>query len=91
MRTARLGAIRRTNKKPASGSPYDLVHERVVEKVLSTEVFSRDSSGGGRWIRAARFPAHKTLEEFDFTFQPSVRKRVIEHVRAARLPALRAN
>ena len=31
-------------------------------------------------IRAARFPAHKTLEEFDFTFQRSVKKQVIEHL-----------
>jgi DNA replication protein DnaC len=31
-------------------------------------------------IRSARFPAHKTLEEFDFTFQRSVKKQVIEHL-----------
>ena len=29
---------------------------------------------------AARFPARKTLEEFDFTFQRSVKKQVIEHL-----------
>ena len=31
-------------------------------------------------IKAARFPARKTLEEFDFTFQRSVKKQVIEHL-----------
>ena len=31
-------------------------------------------------IKAARFPARKTLEEFDFTFQRSVKKTVIEHL-----------
>ena len=40
----------------------------------------RESSGGRLRIRAARFPAHKTLEEFDFTFQRSVKKQVIEHL-----------
>jgi hypothetical protein len=28
----------------------------------------------------ARFPARKTLEEFDFTFQRSIKKQVIEHL-----------
>ena len=31
-------------------------------------------------VKAARFPARKTLEEFDFTFQRSVKKQVIEHL-----------
>ena len=47
---------------------------------MSTELSSRESSGGRLRIRAARFPAHKTLEEFDFTFQRSVKKQVIEHL-----------
>src|SRR5436305_10632936 len=56
-------------------------YERFAEALLSTEVSSRESSGGRLRIRAARFPAHKTLEEFDFTFQRSVKKQVIEHIR----------
>src|SRR5213082_3842012 len=55
-------------------------YERFAEALLSTEVSSRESSGGQLRIRAARFPAHKTLEEFDFTFQRSVKKQVIEHL-----------
>jgi len=55
-------------------------YERFVEALLSTELSSRESSGGRLRIRAARFPAHKTLEEFDFTFQRSVKKQVIEHL-----------
>jgi DNA replication protein DnaC len=55
-------------------------YERFAEALLSTEMSSRESSGGRLRIRAARFPAHKTLEEFDFTFQRSVKKQVIEHL-----------
>src|SRR5216110_3533975 len=55
-------------------------YERFAEALLSTEISSRESSGGRLRIRAARFPAHKTLEEFDFSFQRSVRKQVIEHL-----------
>ena len=55
-------------------------YERFAEALLSTEISSRESSGGQLRIRAARFPSHKTLEEFDFTFQRSVKKQVIEHL-----------
>src|SRR5256884_769057 len=55
-------------------------HERFLEAVLSTEIASRDSHGGESRIKAARFPARKTLEEFDFTFQHSVKRQVVEHL-----------
>jgi DNA replication protein DnaC len=55
-------------------------YERLVEALLQTEVSARDSHGGEARIRHARFPARKTLEEFDFSFQRSVKKTVIEHL-----------
>src|ERR1035441_10939254 len=55
-------------------------YERLVQLLLETEVSARDGHGGAARIRHARFPARKTLEEFDFTFQRSVKKRVIEHL-----------
>src|SRR5215212_506862 len=55
-------------------------YERFLEAVLSTEVAARDSHGGEDRIKAARFPARKTLEEFDFSFQRSVKKTVVEHL-----------
>jgi DNA replication protein DnaC len=55
-------------------------YERFAEALLSAEVGSRESHGGEGRIKRARFPARKTLEEFDFTFQRSVRKAVIEHL-----------
>jgi DNA replication protein DnaC len=55
-------------------------YERFTEALLSTEVASRESHGGEARIKQARFPARKTLEEFDFTFQRSVKKAVVEHL-----------
>jgi len=57
-----------------------VVARALLEAVLSTEIASRESHGGESRIKAARFPSRKTLEEFDFTFQRSVRKPVIEHL-----------
>src|ERR1700735_3698067 len=55
-------------------------YERFAEALLSTEVGARDSHGGESRIKAARFPARKTLEEVDFTFQRSVKKTAIKHL-----------
>jgi DNA replication protein DnaC len=55
-------------------------YERFAEILLGTEVSARESHGGEGRIKTARFPARKTLEEFDFTFQRSVKKTVIEHL-----------
>jgi DNA replication protein DnaC len=55
-------------------------YERFAEVLLGTDVSARDSHGGEGRIKTARFPARKTLEEFDFTFQRSVKKTVIEHL-----------
>ena len=58
----------------------DWSYERFAEALLSTEHASREAHGGEGRIKAARFPARKTLEEFDFTFQHSVKKTLIQHL-----------
>src|SRR3954453_3306040 len=55
-------------------------YERFAPLLLETEVSARDSHGGEARIHQARFPARKTLEGFDFSFQRSVKKTVIEHL-----------
>jgi DNA replication protein DnaC len=73
-------AARATPKLAQRAHEEQWSHERFLEAVLSTEVASRESHGGESRIKAARFPARKTLEEFDFTFQRSVRRAVVEHL-----------
>ncbi len=85
-----LGHLFRALKAPAAARALPVLadrareeqwsYERFAEALLSTEVSARDSHGGEGRIKAARFPARKTLEEFDFTFQRSVKKTVIEHL-----------
>ncbi len=55
-------------------------YERFAEALLSTEQSSREAHGGEGRIRTARFPQRKTLEEFDFSFQRSVKKTLIQHL-----------
>jgi DNA replication protein DnaC len=65
-------AARATPKLAERAREESWSHERFLEAVLQTEVASRESHCGESRIKAARFPARKTLEEFDFTFQRSV-------------------
>jgi DNA replication protein DnaC len=55
-------------------------YERLVAALLKTETDSRDAHGGQARIKAARFPARKTLEEFDFAFQTSLRRETVLHL-----------
>lgn len=57
-------------------------HEDFLAACLEREVSSRQSHGGENRIKSARFPAYKTLEDFDFSFQRSIRKEVVAHLGA---------
>ena len=51
-------------------------HEDYLAAVLEREVSARNASGAELRIKAAGFPARKTLEDFDWDAQPSARQNV---------------
>ncbi len=55
-------------------------HEEFLAACLEREVAARQSNGGEIRVRAARFPARKTIEEFDFDHQRSLRREVVAHL-----------
>ncbi|MGA2211622.1 MAG: IS21-like element helper ATPase IstB [Acidimicrobiales bacterium] len=57
-------------------------YEEFLSACLEREVAARQSNGGEIRIRAARFPARKTLEEFDYDHQRSLKREVIAHLGA---------
>jgi hypothetical protein len=57
-------------------------HEEFLAACLEQEVAARQANGGELRIRAARFPARKTLEEFDFDHQRSLKRDVVAHLGA---------
>lgn len=87
---AELAHLFRTLKAPAAARALPKLaerarqeewsYERFAEALLATEVASSDSHGGESRIKQARFPARKTLEEFDFSFQRSVQKTLVLHL-----------
>lgn len=61
-------------------------HEEFLAACLQREVAARESHGGQARIRAARFPARKGLEDFDFDYQRSAKREVIAHLGTLALP-----
>src|SRR2546421_6749818 len=55
-------------------------HEEFLVACLQREVAARESHGGEGRIRPARFPARKSLEEFDFDHARGLKREVIAHL-----------
>ncbi|MBP2412707.1 DNA replication protein DnaC [Arthrobacter stackebrandtii] len=55
-------------------------HEEYLAAVLSREVAEREASGAALRVKAAKFPGHKTLEEFNFDHQPAADRSLIAHL-----------
>jgi DNA replication protein DnaC len=55
-------------------------HEEFLIACLQREVSARESHGGEGRIRAARFPARKSLEEFDFEHARGLKRDIIAHL-----------
>jgi DNA replication protein DnaC len=66
-------------------------HEEFLVACLQREVAARESHGGEGRIRAARFPARKSLEEFDFDHARALKREVIAHLGTLDFVAARDN
>src|SRR6476620_8890201 len=55
-------------------------HEEFLAACLQREVSARDAHGGEGRIQAARFPARKSLEEFDYDHARGLKRDQIAHL-----------
>lgn len=55
-------------------------HEDYLAAVLSREVTARESSGTQTRIRSAGFPTRKSLEEYNFDYQPSLSREMVAYL-----------
>jgi len=78
LKTPRIGE--RLEETARSAREEKWSYERFLEVLLEAEVFARDASGSRNRIRHAAFPAHKTLDDFDFTAQPAAERPLVMHL-----------
>src|SRR5580693_9175096 len=55
-------------------------HEEFLVACLQREVAAREAHGGEGRIRAARFPARKSLEQFDFDHARGLKRDAVAHL-----------
>ncbi len=99
--SADIAYLCRALKAPSMGRAVDRLaerarqeewsHEEFLAACLEREVAARQTNGGELRIKAARFPARKTIEEFDFDHQRSLKRDVIAHLGALDFVAAREN
>jgi DNA replication protein DnaC len=78
LKAPRIAALAATLADQARDQGWD--YQQYLAQVLAEEVASRETHGGDARVRAARFPQVKTLDDFDFGFQRSVRRAQIAHL-----------
>ena len=61
-------------------SKKDLGYKEFLIEVLQTEWKGRHQKGVEARLKLARFPWVKSLEQFDFAFQPSVDRKVVREL-----------
>jgi DNA replication protein DnaC len=64
-------------KTAARAAKENLDHLAYLLALCEAELVDRERRSAERRLKAARFPATKTLEEFDFDLQPSVNKPLV--------------
>ena len=88
--TSEVAFLARALKAPRIAACCEHLAKRAVEEgwdhptylaaVLAEEVTARETHGGEHRVKAARFPQVKTLDDFDFSFQRSVKRQTIAHL-----------
>jgi len=88
--TGEITYLTRALKAPTLRDSVDRLVERAVTEswshleflvaCLQREVSARESHGGEGRIRAAKFPARKSLEEFDFEHARGLKRDLIAHL-----------
>jgi DNA replication protein DnaC len=71
------GAIERLGERARA---ENWTHEEFLAACLEREVAARQSNGGEIRVRAARFASKKTIEDFDFDHQRSLKREMIAHL-----------
>ena len=88
--TAELAYLTRALKAPTMRQAIDRLadrarsegwsHEQFLAACLEREVTARAAHGGELRVKAAKFPARKSLDDFDYTHATSIKRDQIAHL-----------
>jgi len=70
------GIYANLNERLSYAKEKSLSHVEFLELLVEDEVNSRKEHGHKKRYTKAKLPAHKSYEDFDFSFQPSIDKKL---------------
>jgi len=70
------GILANLNERLTYAKESDLSYTDFLELLLEDEENNRRDNSYKKKYLLAKFPSHKTIEEFDFSFQPSIDKKI---------------
>lgn len=65
-------------------SKHNVPYSEFLNSLLLHEIEKREASALQKRIQQAKLPFHKTIHEFDFTFQPSISEKRVKEVLTCR-------
>ncbi len=81
LKALRMPTLHGECEKVAARCAKDNVdHLGFLLQLCEMELLDRERRAAERRLKAARFPSHKTLENFDFTAQPSINKTLVSEL-----------
>ena len=84
---AALSGREGTYRTPGTGAKRELSYADFLDELLALEVGSKTEKHHQMRIAMARFPFQKTLESFDFKFQPSIDVKLMRELAGGRYMA----
>lgn len=76
------GIIKTLDSRNEEALKENLSYMEFFEMLINDEVINRQNNGNKNRIKKAKFSQHKTLEEYNFNYQPTVNKRFIYNLAA---------
>ena len=78
LKSLRLPTMERECEKVASRAANEnLDHLTFLLQLIELEMIQREQRASERRLKAAKFAYHKSLDEFDFASQPSLKKPLV--------------
>ena len=71
------GMLNNLEERLSYANDNHLSHNQFLEILCEDEFTNRRDNGHKKRYARAKLPAHKTIEDFDFSFQPSIDKKQI--------------
>lgn len=71
------GIVKSLDVRNEEALKSSLSYMEFIELLIGDEVLNRQTNSSNKRLQKARFPQHKTLEEYNFSCQPSINKRFI--------------